>query len=228
MRPRRLVSITTAVLIVALLAGCSVPSASTPPHQVLPAAPSPSQVPSPAPTPEIPAAIVLRGDSIELTSADGQLVERVPFSQGTSSVAAAVRSLLGPSVSSTSPIACSDSTVHEEKWGDALSIANYGDLFGYLNATAASYHGIAIETPGKSSVGSAASAIVADIPSAVTYDSTIANASYVWYDLGPGANGKGKSGVMVYSNIGLGTITSIFTPSVYFPNPDSSYNGGDC
>jgi hypothetical protein len=86
----------TAVWIVALLPGCSVPSASTSPHQVLSAAPSPSQVPSPAPTPEIPVAIVLRGDSVELTSADGQLVERVSFSQGTSSIVAAVRSLLGP------------------------------------------------------------------------------------------------------------------------------------
>lgn len=115
----------TAVWIAALLAGCSVPSASPPPHPVLSAAPSPSQVPSPAPTPEIPVAIVLRGDSIELTSADGQLVERVPFSQGTSSVVAAVRSLLGPSVSSTSQIACTDSTAHENKWGDALSIIDY-------------------------------------------------------------------------------------------------------
>jgi hypothetical protein len=118
---------------------------------------------------------------------------------------------------STRPIACSDSTANEDKWGDALSITNFGDSFGYLDATAASYHGIAIETPGKSTVGSVASAIVANIPSSITYDSTIANASYVWYDLGPGANGKGKSGVMVYGKIGLGTITSIVTPSVYFP-----------
>lgn len=97
---------------------------------------------------------------------------------------------------------------------------------GSLNATAASYHGIAIETPGKSTVGSGASALVANIPSAIAYDSTIANASYVWYDLGPGANGK--SGVMVYGEIGLGTISSIITPAVYFPNPDSSNSGVDC
>jgi hypothetical protein len=171
-------------------------------------------------------AIVLRGDSIELTSADGQLVRRVSFSQGTSSVVAAVGSLLGPSVSSTSPVACSDSIAHDNKWGDALSITDFGDRFGFVYATAASYHGIAIETPGKSTVGSVASAVVANIPDAIAYDSTLANASYVWYDLGPGAHGK--SGAMVYGKIGLGPITSIVTPSVYFPNPDSSDSVGDC
>jgi hypothetical protein len=169
-------------------------------------------------------------------SKDGEVIQNIPFSGGDKALVSALTAVLGAPVSKTYPdngCAGDPGTGHPptgSNWGgEALVVMSFnkGPTAFDVSVSEASVNGIELETAGGLKVGDSSKELAKDVPGVVSQDSTLANASYLWYDLAPDSTPAGKSGVLVYAGAGFGPISHITSPAQYFVVDDSG-TLGDC